>query len=75
MESRTGSHTLFSAIIMTESDSKNKTFIVRIQKKKATGGYYLYINIPKQVEKKLNLEAGDFLIIRLKDNKIIIKKL
>ncbi len=60
---------------MTESDSKNKTFIVRIQKKKATGGYYLYINIPKQVEKKLNLEAGDFLIIRLKDNKIIIKKL
>ena len=75
MESSTGSHILFSAIIMTESDSKNKTFIVRIQKKKATGGYYLYINIPRGIEKKLDLKKGDFLLIKLKDNKMIIKKL
>ena len=60
---------------MPEPDSKNKTFIVRIQAKKATGGYYLFINIPREIEKQLDLHKGDFLLIKLKDNKLIIKKL
>lgn len=60
---------------MPEPDSKDKTFIVRVQAKKATGGHYLFINIPREIEKQLDLHKGDFLIIRIKDNKLIIKKL
>jgi len=75
MKPSTGSHTLVLVSVVKEPDSITETFIVRIQEKRATGGHYLYINIPKAVEKKLQLKKGDFLIIRIKENKLIIKKL
>jgi len=49
--------------------------LVRVQGKKTTGGYYLYVNIPREIEKALGLTKGDFLEARIKGNKIILKKL
>ncbi len=50
-------------------------YIIRIQEKKTTGGCYLYINIPRKIQEQLGLAKGDFLELRLKGNKIILKKL
>ena len=60
---------------MKSPDSIDKQFIVRVQAKKATGGYYLFINIPREIEQKLGLRKGDFLVLKLKGDKVIMKKL